>query len=549
MEWLDVAKGLGSVTLVTTRNNAVLTSAKAKDIVVVPLLSESEGWRLFCYQAFGAGSPPQGPIVEIANDICKECRGLPLALAVIGGTMYNVKKLSQWRSALNSLKQSRGASIPMEEGLFHRLKFSYDKLDDVKKKCYLYFAAFPKDDEIPTHQLCSICQVEQLFVDCIEEEEASYEGMAILISLADQSLIELSEDGRTAKMHDVLRDLAIRIIREAKPGDWASECYFQLGKDLKTVPEFSSTVKRISLIDSTIQNFIANFQVHQLQVLLLSRCETRDIDGKVIPLKFSDVFLGGIINVLYLDLSYTNLEELPESIKELKALVSLDLSWCEFLKELPGSIKELKALSSLDFSRCRALKELPEGIKELTVLTYFNLLGCSSLEEFPGNIKGLKALTSLDLSYCRVLKELPKGIKDLKALTTLKLRGCSSLKELPRNIKELKALSSLDLIGCSSLKQLPDGIKGLKAFTSLNLSGCLSLVELPEGIKELKALTSLDLSWCTSLKELPQSIKELKALTSLDLLGCTSLKELPMSLKELNIVIHEFSHNFSKENV
>ncbi|KAG0587688.1 hypothetical protein KC19_2G183700 [Ceratodon purpureus] len=555
MEWLDVAKGLGSVTLVTTRNSAVLTSAKAKETVVVPLLSESEGWKLFCYQTFGAG-PPQGQIAKIAKDICKECHGLPLALAVIGGTMYDEKKLSQWRSALSNLKQSKRASIPLEERLFHRLKFSYDKLDDVKKKCFLYFAAFPEDYQISTHQLCSIWQAEHLFGDWNEAEEASNDGVATLISLADQSLIELSKNGKIAKMHDVLRDLAIRIIHEAKPTDWASECYFEPGKDLKTIPKFSSTIKRISLISSRIQDLPENLLMPQLQVLLLSNFNIGNNENNT-PLKFSQIFFRGLNNLLYIDLSSiplielpesikelkaltslnlsgcSSLKELPENIKELKALTSLDLSWCSSLKELPESIKELKALTSLNLRRCSSLKELPESIKELKALTSLDLSGCSSLKELPESIKELKALTSLNLSGCSSLKELPESIKELKALTSLNLRRCSSLKELPESIKELKALTSLDLSWCSSLKELPESIKELKALTSLNLSGCSSLKELPESIKELKALTSLNLSWCSSLKELPESIKELKALTSLDLSWCLSLKELPESIKEL----------------
>ncbi|KAG0568377.1 hypothetical protein KC19_6G015700 [Ceratodon purpureus] len=551
MEWLDVAKGLGSVTLVTTRDNAVLTSTKAKETVVVPLLPKSEAWKLFCYHAFGAGRPPQG-LEKIAKDVCKQCGGLPLALVVIGGTMYDAMELCQWKFAMSRFKESQGEN-PYEI-LFHRMKFSYDKLDDVKKKCFLYFAAFPEDARIPTEKLFSIWQAEQLFVDCNEDEEAFYKGMTTLISLADQSLIELSEDGKTATIHDVLRDLAIRIIDEAKSGDWASECYFKPGKVLKTISEIPSNKKRISLIGSIIQDLPGNFQVPQLQVLLLCGL-THYIEDREIPLKTSKDFFGGMNNLLYLDFSETSLEKLPEGIKELKALTSLNLSECFYLEELPKGIEELKALTSLNLSGCSSLKELPKGIEELKALTSLNLSGCSSLKEFPKGIEELKALTSLNLSGC-FLKELPKGIEELKALTSLNLSGCflkelpkgieelkaltslnlsffSPLKELPMGIKELKALTSLNLSRWRNLKKLPEDIKELKALTSLNLTGCSSLKVLPKGIEELKALTSLNLSGCSSLKELPKGIEKLKALTSLNLAGCSSLKELPKGIKEL----------------
>lgn len=52
-------------------------------------------------------------------------------------------------------------------------------------------------------------------------------GRKNLIGLADHRMIDLAKDGKSAKVHDVLRDLAVHIIREAKVGEWASECYFK----------------------------------------------------------------------------------------------------------------------------------------------------------------------------------------------------------------------------------------------------------------------------------------------------------------------------------
>jgi Leucine-rich repeat (LRR) protein len=535
MEWLDIAKGLGSVTLVTTRSQDVLSCAKAKETVEVPLLSNEEGLKLFCYHAFGTSSLPSGKLGEIAKEMSKECAGLPLALEVIGSTMWEKEDISDWRIALKRLKQSYqlSNSTSIEEKLFHRLRFSYDELDDIQKKCFLYFAAFPEDCEVPTDKLYSIWHAERLFDHCNDEEETQDMGRNHLIGLADQSMIQLSKDGEVATIHDVLRDLAFHIIREAPSSDWASQCHFQPGQELKTIPKFKDNTKRISFIGSSIYEMPNDVQLPHLEVLLLLMFSIKKPGDKNMQ-QFSKQFFSSMIKLLYLDLSgCESLKELPESIKELNALTSLHLSWCESLKELPESIKELKALQSLDLSWCRSLKELPESIKELKALISLDLSGCGSLKELPESIKDLKALTSLDLSWCKSLKELPESIKELKALTSLDLHGCESLKELPESIKELKALMSLNLSSCKSLKELPESIKELKALTSLDLSRCGSLKELPESIKELKALTSLGLSCCQSLKELPEGIKELKALTSLDLSGCGSLKELPESIQEL----------------
>jgi hypothetical protein len=94
MEWLDIAKGLGSVTLVTTRSQDVLSCAKAKETVEVSLLSNEEGLKLFCYHAFGTSSLPAGKLGEIAKEMSKECAGLPLALEVTGSTMWEKEDIS-----------------------------------------------------------------------------------------------------------------------------------------------------------------------------------------------------------------------------------------------------------------------------------------------------------------------------------------------------------------------------------------------------------------------------------------------------------------------
>jgi hypothetical protein len=319
---------------------------------------------------------------------------------------------------LKRLKQSYqlSNSTSIEEKLFHRLRFSYDELDDIQKKCFLYFAAFPEDCEVPTDKLYSIWHAERLFDHCNDEEETQDMGRNHLIGLADQSMIQLSKGGEVATIHDVLRDLAFHIIREAPSSDWASQCHFQPGQELKTIPKFKDNTKRISFIGSSIYEMPNDVQLPHLEVLLLTNFSIKKF-GENNVLKFSKEFFSSMIKLLYLDLSMCRtLKELPESIKELKALTSLNLSTCEALKELPESIKELKALTSLDLSWCRSLKELPESIKELKALTSLDLSWCESLKGLPESIKELKALTSLDLSACKFLKELPESIKELKAL-------------------------------------------------------------------------------------------------------------------------------------
>ena len=208
VHWLDIFKGAGSITLITTRDNGVLVRVKATHMFEVKSLSKEESWELFSFHAFESNIPLSHKVEDIAKKICVECKGLPLALEVIGGALRYKQNVIDWEHALSCMKKSKSwMDARAFDELFHRLKYSYDMLSEHAKRCFLYFAAFPEDYRISTEQLYFIWQVEQLFGSC-DVEDAKRKAKMNLISLVDQSLIELDEDGQHAKIHDILRDLA-----------------------------------------------------------------------------------------------------------------------------------------------------------------------------------------------------------------------------------------------------------------------------------------------------------------------------------------------------
>jgi disease resistance protein RPS2 len=157
MYWLDIASAPKSATLITTRDSSILTRVQAKVEGVVEFL-EDESWELFRNYAFKDGCRPSIIPEQLARDVCKECKGLPLALTVIGIAMLEKVDEQGWSCSLDYLKQSK--PIPdseVDDDLFGRLRLSYNELKDDKTKiCFLYFAAFPEDFEIPTDELIKI---------------------------------------------------------------------------------------------------------------------------------------------------------------------------------------------------------------------------------------------------------------------------------------------------------------------------------------------------------------------------------------------------------
>ena len=483
--WLNIATAPGSATLLTTRNTSVLTRAHAESEVVLSL-SEEDSWTLFSSHAFEGSTRPPTISEELARDVCNQCKGLPLALKVIGSAMLGKEKEEDWSCALHDLRQSQPilGSTEVDE-LFGCLRLSYEKLnDDALKTCFLYIGAFPEDYKISTRELFDIWISEELF-GSVDGKVARNKAEAHLELLEKRSLIHWNHEKAYVQVHDVLRDLALYIINKAKPSECAYECFFQCGNVIKSIPssERLQAIERMSFMNGNISKWPKDFEAPNLKVLLLSSIDNKANEGHLQDFR-------RCASLRYLDLSENDfLKELPASIGKLKCLTTLDLSRCESLKELPTSIGELKCLMTLDLSRCKSLKELPASIGELKCLTTLDLCGCQSLKELPTSIGELKCLMRLSLFGCESLKELPASIGELKCLKTLILSRCKSLKELPASIGELTCLTTLDLSGCEFLKELPASIGELKCLTTLCLSGCESLKELPASIGELKCLS------------------------------------------------------------
>ncbi|KAL1822026.1 hypothetical protein ACET3Z_008804 [Daucus carota] len=107
-----------------------------------------------------------------------------------------------------------------------------------------------------------------------------------------------------------------------------------------------------------------------------------------------------------LDVSYTAIEQLPDSIVHLIELVELKLISCKKLRRLP----EL-----LGWSNC--LRNWGEKMQSLEVLRAYS----TAIEELPDSVGQLSRLQVLDLSLCTKLKILPHSIWQLTSVALLSL--------------------------------------------------------------------------------------------------------------------------------
>uniref|UniRef100_A0A0D9YJT0 Peptidase A1 domain-containing protein n=1 Tax=Oryza glumipatula TaxID=40148 RepID=A0A0D9YJT0_9ORYZ len=93
------------------------------------------------------------------------------------------------------------------------------------------------------------------------------------------------------------------------------------------------------------------------------------------------------------------------------------------LEELPESIHNLKCLQHLDISGCCALQKLPDKFGSLPKLSFVNLSGCSKLTKLPDSLNFV-SLEHLILSDCHELEKLPEDLGNLYRLEVLDMSDC-----------------------------------------------------------------------------------------------------------------------------
>ncbi|CAM6042832.1 unnamed protein product [Sphagnum compactum] len=283
---LDLARGKGSVTLLSTRDHSLLDkiSRQVKQQKMTPLLKE-DSWSLFCQHAFKPPSNVPRELEALARCVADECKGLPLALKVIGGAMCGkVNRKYEWEPLLKALVMTPMHDKSVEDQLYERLKIGYNLLSEEDyrlKQCFHYFAAFPEDSTIIFEEILFHWTAEKL-VSVDDANDSAADAFSLLKKLWERSFIEsngqFSSDESymlNFKLHDVMRDLALYILEKDCDTPPAKEVYFyQAGRNWGEVPKDWKTLlaaRRISLDTNKLERLPENFCAPNLVSLLLGR--------------------------------------------------------------------------------------------------------------------------------------------------------------------------------------------------------------------------------------------------------------------------------------
>ncbi|XP_031280615.1 disease resistance protein RPP2B-like [Pistacia vera] len=281
--------------------------------------------------------------------------------------------------------------------------------------------------------------------------------------------------------------------------------------NLKTVPYIPDTVQQLYLNGTAIKELSSLQHLCSLKILNLENCsklesfpesigESKNL-RRVILSNCSKIeavpCIPNSVEELYLD--GTAIEELPP-LKHLSRLVILSLKNCLRLENLPESIREVKSLQCLYLSGSAKINRLPKGLENLKALQELEVegIGITDIPSLP--ITCLKNLKALSFARCSIQKPPNSLLSELPAchkLKRLNLEDCF-IEILPSNLSDLRSLRFLYL--------------GRNHFESL-----------PESIKDLSKLYKLDVSYCQRLKSLPELPDKL---LHIEAKGCTSLEAL-----------------------
>ncbi|XP_070661223.1 disease resistance protein At4g27190-like [Malus domestica] len=364
--------------LLTSRERKVLFyDMRMQNNFELGFLTEKESWILF--EKMAGDVVKDNRILKEATQLAKKCGGLPVLVVAVASALRE-SSLEEWKDALRSFK--RFDKKELNEKALLALKWSYEQLEDQELK-QLFLLCGSSSSLLSDLLKYSMGLGLIKNVETVEEARTSLNGM--VKKLKNSCLLQDSYDDDTVRMHELVRDIAVRIATDDQKA--FSRAY---GDEVKQWPteDFLEKCTRMSLRSCKIPRLPGvPWECPELKLLIL---ENGNIgDSQEIPSNFFE----GMKELKVLDVTRFSIQSLPPSLQSLKHLHTLCLDQCELVDiTLVGQLTNLKILSLLKSK----IKELPKEIGQLSWLQLLDLTGCSELVMIaPGVISSLTRLEDL----------------------------------------------------------------------------------------------------------------------------------------------------------
>ncbi|XP_068342937.1 putative disease resistance protein RGA3 [Pyrus communis] len=461
-----------------------------------------------------------------------------------------------------------------EDRIMSVLKLSFDNLKSPSlKQCFAYCSIFTKDFEIERDDLVQFWMAQGYLLSSrtmsMEDIGNDYFNILLQNSLFQDARKDKYGIITECKMHDLVHDLAVEVFK-----------FESLTRDTDQMDDDAREIQHVGLISSRTLERIPQGSIRRLRSLFVD-CE--------VPSNMFERFRG----LRMLNLSETEIEELPSSIGKLKRLRYLNISWTG-IEELPKSIGKLYNLETLRMSDID-IKTFPRELENLinlrhvyfdedaevpfgmTRLTHLQTLPCFKLDRARrhrldelgrlNELKGKLVIGSLEFVRDKeeamksklvekanlrklILKwgeerngnflddDILEGLQphpNLESLTIEEFKGTNFASWMMRNCR-VTNLRHLRIRSCEKLLSLCCGLEYCPSLETVKINNCGNLESFQ--ISPSQSLQKLKIVGCPKLR--CTSIQNLPSLRDLVIDRCTTLEgDLSLngctSLRELTI--------------
>ncbi|KAL0693654.1 hypothetical protein Bca4012_060834 [Brassica carinata] len=524
----------GSKVLLTSRNERVAGPGETYINFKPECLSDQDSWTLFQNIAMPKKdaselTPDDEEMEKMGKKMMEHCRGLPLAVRVLGGLLAEKYTIHNWKRLSENIRSHLlgRTSDDSSNSFNHILSLSFEELPGYLKFCFLYLAHFPEDYEIDVEELSYLWAAEGILRydsgDSIRDVGDSYIEELVRRNMVISERDKTTKRFETCSLHDLMREICLSKAKE--------ENFLHIvGISSPTSHSQSRSISRrfVSQDPATldVERDINNSKVRSLVVFGKSRFDHSFIE--------EPMFVWGLPGVRFRD-KLTTYDQLfwefsNVGFTRLQLLRVLHFPGAQFEgHRLSKSIGKLIHLRYLNLEGERVF-DLPSSLQNLKLLIYLNLnvFWCSLLPTHT-ILLGMKELRYLALPKLMEMKtnlEL-KHLVNLETLINFSTDYCD-LEDL-RGMARLRTLG-ICLAGDTSLKTLSSLIDGLRYLENLDI-----LYEGAKGTKEWSTLLEFNnlknLKLATKIPLLSDELQFPSRLTSLHLVR-SGLKEDPMPILE-----------------
>ncbi|GAB2267633.1 hypothetical protein Dimus_002614 [Dionaea muscipula] len=553
---------IASKILITTRNGELLSHLGSLVLYHEPkVLDDTKSWELLQIKAFREPSESRDAGLEdLGKKMLERCKGLPLAIVVLGGVLATKSTKEEWQTVHNNIDSYLGRQNMVRSrsfnGVYDVLAMSYYDLPYHLKPCFLYLGSFPEDFDIPTEKLYRMWIAEGIVTPPVIHGTLETDAESYLNELVQKHMVQAGKSNskgkvKSCRLHDLMRDVCLQIAEEDNFLRVVGCRHHNAHSDDKHLSVSPSTrlillndrLRRLAIhvsrdIKSCLDDFSSGKAQNLRSLLLFPAHEYKEADFQWMR-KVCNEF--PLLRVLDLEGFHHIKGKLPREVGKLIYLRFLSLKGTR-VKELPSSIRYLTCLETLDLRVSNVVLMVPNLLWKLARLRHLYLPSRRLSQEAHVLEQGYQiresAMLRLDgLSHLEILEDIDLDRVDVRELLGLRnmrrlSASCVSKKEILDPFLRSKSVERLSLkINGGIVSKYPKILSTCQALRNLDIdldrysdiSVPLSFGMLPDSLVKLGF-------WYCNLKQDPMPILErLPRLRSLGLHICYKGSELVCS--------------------